>query len=345
MRRGELSYSKVRAITRVATPENEQRLVDAARCSTAAHVERLVRAWRRIDRMQAAVEAERQHQHRHLETWLDDDGMVVIRGRLTPEAGAVLRRALEAAEGALFRDAQASGAQSPGEEVTAGQRRADALALVAEQALAGRPDRGTSGERYQIVIHVEEQTLSANGQGEAALEEPDGQPVSAETSRRLACDASTVVVRHGADGSVLDVGRRTRTIPPAIRRALQARDRRCRFPGCTSRYCDAHHILHWADGGLTSLDNLVLLCRRHHRAVHEEGWTVDCAGGEFVFIRPDGGRLECAPPPPPLDDEQPLAPVDRRLADGGVAIDAQTAMPVWCGESLDMSWAVDTLRG
>jgi hypothetical protein len=90
----------------------------------------------------------------------------------------------------------------------------------------------------------------------------------------MACDAGAVVMRHAADGSVLDVGRKTRTIPPALRRALLARDRQCRFPGCNARRCDAHHVRHWADGGPTRLDNLVLLCRRHHRAVHEEGFLV-----------------------------------------------------------------------
>ena len=102
-----------------------------------------------------------------------------------------------------------------------------------------------------------------------------GVDVSAETSRRLACDASVVVLHEGADGSALDVGRKTRSIPPAIRRALNARDTGCRFPGCTARHCDAHHLVHWADGGRTSLDNLVLLCRRHHRLLHEGGYRIE----------------------------------------------------------------------
>jgi hypothetical protein len=96
---------------------------------------------------------------------------------------------------------------------------------------------------------------------------------------------------------VLDVGRKTRTIPTAIRRALSARDARCRFPGCTARRCDAHHITHWSDGGSTALDNLVLLCRRHHRLVHEGGFKVECRDpGEVTFIRPDGRRLDVSPP-------------------------------------------------
>jgi hypothetical protein len=121
-------------------------------------------------------------------------------------------------------------------------------------------------------------SIASDG-GQAVLELNHGAVnVSAETSRRIACDASLVVMRHARDGSVLDVGRKTRTIPRAIRRALLARDRRCQFPGCTVRRCDGHHIQHWADGGSTSLDNLTLLCRRHHRCVHE---------GEFTIVHRD----------------------------------------------------------
>jgi hypothetical protein len=118
--------------------------------------------------------------------------------------------------------------------------------------------------------------------------------VPAGTSRRIACDASLVVMTHGPDGSVLDVGRKTRTVPPAIRRALDHRDGGCRFPGCGLRFCDAHHVKHWADGGETRLGNLVLLCRRHHRAVHEEGFRVeivtDAEGGREKGGRDKGGR-------------------------------------------------------
>ena len=114
------------------------------------------------------------------------------------------------------------------------------------------------------------------GTGQAVIElDGGGVDVSAETSRRLACDAAVVVLHEGADGSALDVGRKTRSIPPAIRRALSARDTGCRFPGCTARHCDAHHLVHWADGGRTSLDNLVLLCRRHHRLLHEGGYRIE----------------------------------------------------------------------
>ena len=186
--------------------------------------------------------------------------MLVVRGRLSPEGGAVLQRALEAATDRLYHDADDRTGVSASDPacgssgvMTVGQRRADALVLLAESALAADLDSGTAGDRYQVVVHVDEEVLSEQGDaGQAALE--DGVRVSAGTSRRIACDASTVVMRHDRDGRVLDVGRKTRTIPPAIRRALTARDRRCRFPGCGSRHCDAHHVRHWADGGATRRD-------------------------------------------------------------------------------------------
>ena len=277
MQRGALSYAKVRAVTRVATPETEQKLLDAALAGTASHVERIVRAWRRVDRVIAAQQADARHLSRHLTTWIDDDGMVVLRGRLTPEIGAVVIRALNAAEDQLFRQAKA--APKVGrlvDDVDGRQRRADALGRLAEVALAADLDAGTAGDRYQVVLHVD---APAAGDEEVAfdgaLEVDDAAiHVSAETSRRLSCDAGVVRMQHDADGHVLDVGRKTRTIPSAIRRALSARDTRCQFPACSARRCDAHHIEHWMDGGPTSLDNLVLLCRRHHRLVHEGGFML-----------------------------------------------------------------------
>ena len=196
MQRGDLSYSKVRALTRVATPANETELLDFARCATAAQVERLVRAWRRVDRVAEAADDRRRQESRHLETWVDDDWMVVIRGRLSPEVGAVVRCALKAAADRLYQEAKA--AEDDGVETSAGQRRADALGLVAEAALAADLDRGasTSGDRYQVVVHVDESVLvdgedeQDGAPGQSALEGMEGLHVSAETSRRLACDAA-----------------------------------------------------------------------------------------------------------------------------------------------------------
>jgi len=349
MQRGALSYSKVRALTRVATRENEAQLVDLALSATAAQVERFTRAWRRVDRTVAAEETAARHLHRHLDVWVDDDGAVALRGRLSPEVGAVVQRALEAASDRLYREsATADDAHGMAQEVTPSQRRADALGLLAESALAHELDRGTAGDRYQVVMHVEGDVLQVDGDaGQAVLEDSGGSHVSAEPSQRIACDASLVQMSHDADGSVLDVGRKTRTIPPAIRRALAARDRQCRFPGCVARHCDAHHIHHWAKGGSTSLGNLVLLCRRHHRAVHEEGFTVTChVDGELTFRRPDAVMIPAAPKLPDwreTDPGPPLAPTSGRLTDVGIAIGSLTTTPRSDGERFDLGWALDVL--
>jgi hypothetical protein len=168
----------------------------------------------------------------------------------------------------------------------------------------------------------------------------DGTDVSAETSRRLACDSGKVVMQHDAEGNILDVGRRTRTIPTPIRRALTVRDEGCQFPGCGLKFCEAHHLKHWADGGETSLDNLVLLCRRHHRAVHEEGYRIEgTADGDLRFFRPQGWEIPSIPPPPPLFGE-PLAEISALLDEQDISIDANTAFPTWDGGRLDLNWAV-----
>ena len=230
LRRGALSYSKVRALTRVATPDTESMLLDFATAGTTTQVERLVRGWRRVDRT------------------LDQE------------------QAAEAGVGPA-------------------QRRADALGRVADAALVGGLDRGTRGDRYQVVVHVDAAGLSADDPpGVSVLE---GRRVPAGTSRRIACDASRVVMTHDARGRVLDVGRKHRVIPPTLRRALAHRDTTCQFPGCDRTCCDAHHLRHWADGGETGLANLVLLCRRHHRSVHEEGYRVTggCDGHDPMVRR------------------------------------------------------------
>ena len=428
MQRGAVSYSKVRAVTRVATPETEQSLLDAAQSGTAAHVEQIVRGWRRVDRAAEQTEEQRRQDRRSLRTWVDEDGMVVVQGRLTPEVGAVLRRALEAACDMAQRDVAAEAdLNSEAADVAAAeeqlapsfaQRQADAIGVVAECALAGGLDRGTAGDRYQVVLHVDAGALAAepdvpagrpeqaadeaeadrdangvpagtytsaepqsaaasDGEGvpagtpgggqqlrrssrpgpgpnaadasepatcsQTVLDEDGGIHVSAATARRLACDAAKVEMQHGPEGEILDVGRRTRTISPALRRALASRDGHCRFPGCRNRRTDAHHVEHWADGGETVLKNLVLLCRRHHRAVHEEGFRITLdAAGEVAFTRPDGRPFPQAAPPPAWTGEA-LAPVNERLEQEGIEIDAQTATPHWKGERVDMNWAVDLL--
>jgi hypothetical protein len=234
--RGELSYAKVRALTRVATLETEARLVNVGRAGTASHVERIVRGWRRVDRHAEARESARQHARRGLHIYHDEDGTVVIRGRLTPEVGALIVKVLEAAGETLYqrrrKEEASSRAVDPATDLPSlAQQRADALALVAEAALHQGLDPGHPAEHYQVVVHVDAPVLSDSEQsGQTVLE--TGTHVSAETSQRLACDATRVVMKHDTEGRVTEVGARTRTIPPALRRALQHRDRGCRFPGC-----------------------------------------------------------------------------------------------------------------
>jgi hypothetical protein len=344
--RGELSYAKVRALTRVATPETQERLLAVGRAGTACHVERIVRGWRRVDRIAEMRETARRHKSRALRVYQDEDGMVVVRGRLAPEVGAVLVQALAAARETLYKQARqafANPADVSAETLPIEQQQADALALVAETALHHGIDPGAPGERYQVVVHVDAPVLAdSDAPGQSVLE--DGVHVSAETSRRLACDASRVVMHHGRDGRVVEVAARNRTIPPALRRALHHRDRGCRFPGCGVRFGQGHHIRHWAQGGPTTLSNLAMLCRRHHRAVHEEGYQLTRQpDGELLFRRPDGLVLPDVPPPPKVPDEP--AKVLRALNEAeGLALHARTAMPGWLGERLDVGYAIDVLH-
>ncbi len=345
--RGELSYAKVRALTRVATPETEGRLLAVGRAGTAAHVERIVRGWRRVDRQAEARESARRHASRALHVHQDEDGMVVLRGRLEPEVGALLMQALAAARETLYQRGRAEAIARPanglGDPPTPAQQQADALALLAETALHQGLDPGAPGERYQVVVHVDAPALADPDQpGQSVLE--DGARVSAETSRRLACDASRVVMRHDDEGRLLEIGARTRTIPPALRRALHHRDRGCRFPGCGVRFGQGHHLRHWAQGGPTTLSNLALLCRRHHRAVHEEGYQVARGpDGTLRFRRPDGRPLPEVPPSPAVPGD-PIKVLRARHDSQGLRLTARTACPNWLGERLDVGWAIDVLH-
>jgi 5-methylcytosine-specific restriction endonuclease McrA len=335
-------------LTRVATPETEARLLAVGRAGTAAHVERIVRGWRRVDRHAEARETARQHAHRSLHVYQDEDGTVVLRGRLAPEVGAVLLRALDAAREVLYQRRRESERVAPAadpaaELPTRAQQQADALALLAEATLHHGLDPGAPGERYQVVVHVDAPVLADPAQpGQSVLE--DGPRVSAETSRRLACDASRVVMRHDADGQLVEVGARTRTIPPALRRALHHRDRSCRFPGCGVRFGQGHHVRHWAQGGPTTLSNLALLCRRHHRAVHEEGYQLGRrADGALEFRRPDGRPLPDVPSPATVPAD-PVGALRARHEAQGLRLHARTACAGWLGERLDVGWAIDVLH-
>ncbi len=311
--RGELSYAKVRALTRVATADNEDELLELARVFTAAQLERAVRGYRRV----TTAEARELQEGAYLSVFWEPDGSLSIHCRLAPEDGALLLRTLDAARDTLWKQGGGSAEPPPARQAS----NAEALVAVADTSLAHEGETRPAGERYQIVIHTDESALSRDGEGGCELE--DGSALAPETARRLACDAS--LTRNG---------RKTRTIPPALRRALRARDRGCRFPGCENRrFLDAHHLHHWARGGPTTLTNLVLLCRRHHRLVHEAGWQIDRHGR---FHDPRGQPLPAVP-------RLPRGHPDGLLASNrGLAIDADTLQP-GTGDPLHPADAVDAL--
>jgi len=333
---GRVSYSKVRAMTRVATPKNEDALLNVALHGTASHVEKQVQMYRRVKRIEALKKENERHSKRELSWRIDEDGYWTLRGRFTPEQGAVIKQALEKARDARWaQESPADGQEAP---APVAARRADALERIADSYLAGGESDRPGGDRYLVHVHTDVETLRADGTG-AESELDDCCHVPAETSRRIACDASIVPWRETTDGEPLNVGRKTRTIPPALRRALQRRDRGCRFPGCTcTRFVDAHHVRHWADGGETRMDNLVLLCRRHHRLVHEGGFRVTMTrAGQVEFTRPDGEMVPQAPQPRSRGNVVTLVRANSR---NGLEITPRTPVPRWHGEKMDSELAV-----
>jgi hypothetical protein len=300
LRRGEVSYSKVRAMTRVATADTEATLLAYARSSTASQLERICRLYRQVtDTSVSCARGDRFVRVRET-----DDGFVRIEMQLLPDEAA---RVLAACD------------------VSAGTR-ADGLVAMAERELRGdAPTRPP----VEITLHVDAATLSGH------LE--DGRGVPAETCRRLLCDAGVVPVLDDVDGNPLDVGRKTRTIPTAIRRALSLRDRGCRYPGCTNRLVDGHHVRPWIEGGPTSLANLVSLCRRHHTFLHEGGCRVRARGDDFDFFLPNGTRI------PTAGTARPSVELSAWIPRQGLSLGPQTACPRWDGTPPDYAAAIDAL--
>jgi hypothetical protein len=339
MARGELSYSKVRALSRVACPATEEALLMIALHGTAHHVERLVQSYRRAQEAQELDREAQQHATRSVSYGFAEDGSLILKARLPAVAGALLIKALDAALESLP-EHEISAEVVEERSISYPARRADALAAVAESYLAeaGSDSSSSSADRYQVVVHVDAETLHAHAPGRCEIEQ--GPSLPAETVRRLACDASLLRVLESEHGEPLDVGRKTRSIPPAIRRALHTRDGGCRFPGCThQRYVDAHHIEHWADGGATKLSNLVTLCRLHHRLVHEGQILIDTPpGGGWRFLHPDGRHFEvirCTHTPTYDADDLELS-----HATLGIHIDSGTAATRWQGERMDYELGV-----
>ena len=385
--KGELGYSKVRALTRIATPENEDDLLNIGLHGTAQHVEKFVRLHRRAKRAEETERADTQHENRGLTFWHEDDGTVVLHGRFPPEMGARILSALDAAMAAHEAEQPAAGwddESSAPKDVPAGTsrqdpsstdaatdtgapapvtthqsedaqvfptdvprgtfsrgpsrtvRRADALAWMAERLFEPGNAPAFAPDRHEIVVHVEAEVLADGRAGRCEIEHRTA--IAAETARRLCCDAGIVPVVDSANGEPLSVGRRTRSIPSSVRRALLSRDRGCRFPGCPAIHrLHGHHVKHWANGGETSLDNLILLCPTHHRLVHEGGFDVQrLDDGAFRFTNPHGLAIR---PPRQRETSSPETIIIQNDS-LGLAIDCETATAHWHGERIDYDHAL-----
>jgi Domain of unknown function (DUF222)/HNH endonuclease len=241
---------------------------------------------------------ERRFDRRRLHLSATLDGMVRVDGELDPVTGQTVITALRAVEDA---DVRSPVGHRPGEQHgpsadpdarAPAQRRADALGEICRQwlDLADRPL--VSGERPHVVVTMDIASLERRAGRRRDLE--DLGRIDGQTARQLACDANVTRVITEGSSQPLDVGRKTKVVPPALRRAVAVRDGGCAFPGCDrpSSWCDAHHVRHWADGGTTSIDNLVLLCRRHHRLVHHRRFTVEMTNERPQFFRAAGTVLD-----------------------------------------------------
>jgi hypothetical protein len=365
-RRGVVSYSKVRAMTRIATPDNEATLLNVAEHGTAAHVEKLVRKYCYVERLEEAQRANAQHYDRHLTFSYDEHGSVVMHARLPAEVGAVVRKAIEVAvalraERKTNASASAEADESDWFHVNNlhGAKRADALRALAESFLSQQADyAGTAADRCQMVVHIDQRLLASSDRAldESGLPPPhrceleDEHTLAVETARRLGCDCAIVGIVEDEDGEPLDVGRKTRSISPALQRALKSRDGGCRFPGCNrTRFTEGHHVAHWANGGETKLSNLITLCWFHHRLVHEGGFGLRATDDSvFVFTRPDGSRVEAngALKVRFRGSAATAFELDRLFEQNlsrGVRIDEETSRCRWIGDRMDYGLAVGDL--
>lgn len=313
---GRLSYSKVRALTRVADRVDEATLVEQGMIHSAAQLEKVVRGYRKVDRIDRPAEQRRKARWFH-----DDDGMFVLSARLTADEGALLIAALEQARTSLLEDPDTVNRPTAHDCPDQGGASADvrpaplpsdpdALVALAQLAQGAGPIDTSGDDRHLVIVHADADALSqpagqcAESDAGATCRLEHGPGLTVAAARRLACDAAIIAWVSSATnpGAPLRLGRKTRKISRALRRALRLRDTGCQFPGCPRRrFLDAHHVAHWADGGATDLTNLVLLCARHHRAVHEDGFTLDPVPerpGHWTFRRPDGTPIPAAPEPP-----------------------------------------------
>ena len=278
---------------------------------------------------------------RELNWYWDDDGSFVIKTRLPAESGALVLKALEAAVDEIndqeFNENVSAETSPPQKPFSA--RRADALANIAGDYFSSHTSPSRQAAQYQVLVHVDRALSNvASGIGRAEIDRGPG--LCPETARRIACDASMVELESDGWDNPLNIGRKSRTLPPSIRRALEHRDKGCRFPGCTNvRHVDPHHFRHWADGGETSTWNLVLLCRHHHRLMHEGGFKVTTRDDrKMLLFTPNDIWI---PAVPALTT--PGANAGSIAKDAGINVSAETLLPMWHGESMDMGMAVECL--
>ena len=342
-RTGQVSYSEVRAMTRVATADNEEYLLDVARHGTTAHVEQLTRYYRRCRKLnedEPMGELERNfvwHQ--------DEDGMYVFRGKLPADEGELVATALRKMLDLIHLDSSDpeknvsaetfSGPQQP-EDFTCSN--ASALVRMAEHWLATSESGANTlpgSEKYQLLIHVNvnEASRDCKVEGDVALNYENGGFIHPEVVRKLACDASIRTVGEDDAGNVLSIGRRSRVVPPHLRRAVEHRDKGCRFPNCHQRrWTEAHHIITWLDGGETSLPNLISLCRWHHTRLHQHEYHIEKTGDEVRFVSKLGHTIDRVLISKPHD-----------AANVVKSIEADTAVPVWINEKVDYDMALEWL--
>jgi hypothetical protein len=345
---GKLSYSKVRAITRVATPDTEQDFLDISSHATASQIERLSAAYRRtrIDPKEPTLD-----QRRFVRRSDTASGMVRIEVQLPPEQAAMvweaLSAALDAGRSQTDASAESNSAVSSGASAETKRpeldparlpaERADALVSVAQAYLTHSPR--TLGSGYELVLMSKKDQLEHGAAGIGGYLR-DGTPVPLHVARMLACDCSRVDVEVGPSGEILDVGRARRSIPSAIGRALWLRDGGCRAPGCGRRHhLHAHHVEAWADGGKTSASNLVLLCPGHHLQVHEGNLSVHVREGKLEFENRYGLNLEPVP-----GRSADLDAIERWLHTTQPGFEA-AGTPVWDGSRLRLGEAIDWLYG
>lgn len=427
--KGSISFSKVRAMTKIATKENESFLLNIAEYGTAQHMEKLVKAYRTVSHTEKAEEVaaenvskeqhaqnqerkkqQRQQENRSVICYQDDDGMWIIHAKLPAEEGGLVAKALQELGDKLADtklddtklddtkidstrtegrekipknvSAETFSLDQPQEKLTFPQRRADALIAISEHYLASANTSSSTlplaslkgAERCQLILHVQAGSLNERKNQDANL---DGRWLIPNAARRIACDAGLLVVEEDEVGNVLNIGRRSRTIPPAMSRALAIRDGGCQFPGCCeTRYVEGHHIKHWADGGETKLDNLVTLCRYHHRELHKGSFflSVNPASNNLITGKPQRfverlcfSKIEKfwnAPFNRSKQDKNIIAAnpatftcaccdssaIDSELKDAIPneiyhSIDEKTAVTKWAGEQMDLGMAIDGLLG